>query len=830
MTDGFVRNDDDRFGPLTEAERSTGGASIVAPEEEETAILSPVATLSRRVCHRQLGYSSKVWPYLVDFENVAFLVCRFEKPNGSKTFAILSPWRRADGSEHWQWKRPPAPLPLYKLPEIVARADGPVMICEGEKATDAAALIFADRITTCWQGGANAVRLTDFGPLAGRHVTVWPDNDKPGRAAASELIAILFGLGCTVDIIDAERLSATVPDRPDEKRKPIDKWDAADAVAEWADHDALRRVVSRYTAAAKAPPAYWSYGRFTMDETGLYAAPRNKKDGDLPTQVSGPFEIIGRARSPKGRSWGRLARWRDGDGRSHTRLILDADLQGNLSQLTAPLANDGLTIERGRAGDFADYVNGCVDPPKVLTADRPGWLEVPDKWIFVLPDTAFGDPSDQQVILTGASTANFATAGSLDDWAQGVGTLVRGHSRQMLMVSAAFASVLLSPLGREGAGLSLYGRSSTGKTTAIAAAASVWGKGMIGGFAQTWCGTPNGIEARAQAHSDLPLIFDEFGQAEGSEIGNLIYRLFSGTEKARATKEGAPQPSQHRRVMLLSTAEMSLRDKLREAGKHAMAGQLVRLLGVPADPGLGFGAFDNGGATGNAKDLADALRRAARTSYGTAGPEFVRRLTSKGVAEVVSEAEATITAFARDHVPPGADGQVRRAADTVALVGYAGELATALGVLPWQPGEALSAAATCFEAWLDDRGGAESHEVPEAIERIRSFIERHGASRFETLTTAGRASSAPVADRAGYRRGEGAGAEWLVFPGVWKDEVLRELDTNTTRRALIEKGLLRSNGKLQCVVKVAGKSERFYVVRLPAPEPDDQESAEPLLI
>lgn len=705
------------------------------------------------------------------------------------------------------------------------------MICEGEKATDAAALIFADRITTCWQGGANAVRLTDFGPLAGRHVAVWPDNDEPGRAAASELIAILFGLGCTVDIIDAAQLSATVPDHPEEKREPVPKWDAADAVAEWSDHNALRQVVSRFTAAAKAPPAYRSYGRFTMDETGLHAPERNKKGGAVDSFVAAPFEVLGSARSPEGRNWGTLLRWSGLDGRAHTRLVSAEELHASVAQFSGSLAKDGLRVERGRGTDVADYLIGCENLPKVLSVDRTGWHDVSERPVFVLPDRVLGETSGEHVILTGPSTAAFATKGDLNDWAQGIGTLVRGHPRPMLMVSAAFASVLLGPLGREGCGLHSYGPSSTGESTAIEAAASVWGKGATDAYVHTWRSTSNGLEAVAAMHSDLPLCLDELGQVDGRDVGISIYQLIAGAGKARATKEGRLQPSQSWKTFVLSTGEVRISDKLQEEGKRPMAGQLARLLEVPADAGLGFGAFDHGGTSGDAKDLADAIKQAARTHYGTAGPEFVRRLIAKGVAEVVGEARAAIAAFARDHVPPGADGQVRRAADTFALVGYAGELAISLGVVPWAPGEALDAAVTCFEAWLDDRGGAGSHEVPEAIERIRSFIERYGVSRFETFPAAsGAVSSGPVADRAGYRRGEGAGTEWLIFPRVWRDEVLRELDTNTTRRALIEAGLLRANGKHQCVVKVSGKPERFYVVRLPDPETDDQDGAEPLLL
>ncbi|MFZ3328927.1 MAG: hypothetical protein WA231_25005 [Methylocella sp.] len=41
-------------------------------------------------------------------------------------------------------------------------------------------------------------------------------------------------------------------------------------------------------------------------------------------------------------------------------------------------------------------------------------------------------------------------------------------------------------------------------------------------------------------------------------------------------------------------------------------------------------------------------------------------------------------------VPPGADGQIIRAAERLGLIAAAGELATALGVTPWAAGEVRS--------------------------------------------------------------------------------------------------------------------------------------------
>jgi len=50
--------------------------------------------------------------------------------------------------------------------------------------------------------------LTDWTPLAGKNVIVWPDADEPGRAYAAEVIKILDGLPltCRVKMIDPSSL------------------------------------------------------------------------------------------------------------------------------------------------------------------------------------------------------------------------------------------------------------------------------------------------------------------------------------------------------------------------------------------------------------------------------------------------------------------------------------------------------------------------------------------------------------------------------------------------------------------------------------------------
>jgi putative DNA primase/helicase len=78
-----------------------------------------------------------------------------------------------------------------------------------------------------------------------------------------------------------------------------------------------------------------------------------------------------------------------------------------------------------------------------------------------------------------------------------------------------------------------------------------------------------------------------------------------------------------------------------------------------------------------------------------------------------------------------ASGQVHRVARRLALVGVAGELATAADITGWPPGEAMAAALACFRAWRDTRVGGEGNaEEAQMLSQVRRWLQLNGAGRF----------------------------------------------------------------------------------------------------
>ena len=178
-----------------------------------------------------------------------------------------------------------------------------MIVTEGEKAADAAALVFPNSVVITSPGGSKAAKFADWRPLAGRPVMIWPDNDPPGLGYAVDVERELAAIGAgTVTTIDAMKVAAVLP--TGEARNPPEGWDAADGIGEdgW-EPEALAALILQHVDRAEPAPDYVSFGRFSMNSDGL-AVEVTKGRGETATVenmwISAPFEVIGRARDPHG--------------------------------------------------------------------------------------------------------------------------------------------------------------------------------------------------------------------------------------------------------------------------------------------------------------------------------------------------------------------------------------------------------------------------------------------------------------------------------------------------------------------------------------------------
>jgi putative DNA primase/helicase len=311
--------------------------------------------------------------------------------------------------------------------------------------------------------------------------------------------------------------------------------------------------------------------------------------------------------------------------------------------------------------------------------------------------------------------------------------------------------------------------------------------------------------------SDTLLPLDELGMASPQEVGNIVYSLASGIGKQRSQRDGSARLPNTWRVMVLSTGELGIGEKIREAGGRPRAGQELRILDIDGDAGKGFGVFDHGGPDGDAGKLASAIKQATVTHYGTAGPAFVAAILAQGVDRIASNIRAAQDALTKRIASDVRNGQILRAAERFALCGVAGELAIQLGILPWSPGVVAAATQELFATWRKDRG-EDPGEIRGAFEQIRILLERYGDSRFDPANRA--LDTRPAPDRLGWVRADSDSKQWLIPPGVWKNLFCQGYDPKVVARALSERGmlLLDAERKFSRSERVDGKVLRVYVL------------------
>lgn len=163
------------------------------------------------------------WPYRDAGGEILGFVARFDRPDGDKDYL---PFFACVGGR-WTAKAAPKPRPLFGLERLAACPEAAVLVVEGEKACTAAQKLWPGMVVITSPGGAKSPKAADWGPLAGRHVIVWPDADQPGRRYAADVADLARKAGA------AAVLLVPVPEAWPQG------WDLADPPPEGADLDAL---------------------------------------------------------------------------------------------------------------------------------------------------------------------------------------------------------------------------------------------------------------------------------------------------------------------------------------------------------------------------------------------------------------------------------------------------------------------------------------------------------------------------------------------------------------------------------------------------------------
>lgn len=343
--------------------------------------------------------------------------------------------------------------------------------------------------------------------------------------------------------------------------------------------------------------------------------------------------------------------------------IADMLLDGNGSALVAELSKIGLTFDSNPKlwPAVVRMLKDSEAPRRVVLYSRPGWHQ--SNRLFVTPSglVLTADRFDTPGVKHALASDVFPNQGIFADDAHRaawqsvvVAQIWQGDTDQFAFAHLLGCAGVLSSLIDENFGFHFWGHTSIGKTTAqIIAAACVADPAAKKGNLVTADLNAHQVDAVRQRATGTCLHIDDLKTGK-INLETLAYLGGSGSWKS----------------LYSVSSELGLRQLVRDM----QDGMVVRL------PSLNFAKI-----APIDPSRADAIKRAARTHFGTVLPPFVRQVMAFGWHDTTSLLRDDVDRIANElaaDTPPQRRAQWLRAAKPFAILRKAGEVLLAAKELP----------------------------------------------------------------------------------------------------------------------------------------------------
>ena len=518
-------------------------------------------------------------------------------------------------------------------------------------------------------------------------------------------------------------------------------------------------------------------------------------------RLGGPIFVDAFCRDEMDSTWLHRILFRTIDREWRHLTISAAALRLRPRQVIASLLSAGYELApHTEAEDHViDHLRRSDVTRRLTITDRLGW----HGRIYVAADRTFGN----QDAVHRERLPGPAFAQSLPDisaWQREMLPLVQGNSRLLLSVCASLGAAAIGLLPEQNTfGIHLVGQSSTGKSTALGLAASLWADPT--GQIKSWDMTSTGLEGLAEAHNHRLLVLDELAQSDPRQAAEAAYRLGNGRGRTRGNARGKAISASSWQTIFLSSGEITLAQKVAEWSRapQRQDGEIVRIMDVPADAGQGHGLYECLHGNSDGACLSDRITRFYRSDFGAVAPTFIAALAEDpGAAQKLRTSQQS---FLERYLPRETSGLIRRGYGNFAFLAAVGELARLYGLVPLADAEIMPTIATCAAQWL-------AQMQSEKVEPLDDFT-RNLFALLQDLPDWNNA----LADAPGYRRNDRV----YLKPDLWNELCLGS-EPNLVAQALVKAGALRkTNGRYQSVHRhpVHSQPTRFYLLDLKAMRP-----------
>lgn len=494
-------------------------------------------------------------------------------------------------------------------------------------------------------------------------------------------------------------------------------------------------------------------------------------------------------------------------GRVRSALIGRSQM-ADARRLVAALAGGGAPVTSNNARAVVSYLTAYEHAfgaaiPRAKVTGRFGRLG--EGGPFYLPGAtdavefrpaAYGDAAVYRALSS--------RRGTLQGWAE----MMRGIAGEDFFVpQAAVLAALVPPLQ---AGLripnfilDINGNSSTGKSTSLKLAASVYGRPSDpDSLIMQWMNTRLAVEHVAGLCSGLPIFLDDAQHCPAELKRSLVYLIANGRGKGRVSRGTGVRETPSWHTVALSTSE----EPLHRASPHEGARGRILSIGGATPP------FPSG-----MNSFVQAVEREAAENHGHAGELYVRHLN--GWPDSAWAAWRQRYWSARQELArPGSSNLVDRVGGYVAAIQVAGEIARNLFGMPFDPG--------AVARWLMGHV-AEDETAQNYVAVALGALADHYVKNVRHFAGDGRHES----DRSAAVHGASKSGEFVGFLASTVDAVFRRHNLNrfTVLNRMTETGLLHATENYRHTKKVGvgGLKHRMVCVKWSALFPEDPAAGQP---
>jgi hypothetical protein len=351
-------------------------------------------------------------------------------------------------------------------------------------------------------------------------------------------------------------------------------------------------------------------------------------------------------------------------------------------EFASTIADQGIVLfSRKQTETFQHMLRSYMEELRKLRSvtnlySTMGWKE--DNTQFLLGDTLVRRGADGSVVHDDATTASaiqrnseamFTTAGSVQEWAAFTALLEKASMPvHMFALCVSFSAPLYQFSGLKGLTVSLYGQTGAGKTLAQLWQQSIWGDPTKLHFTAKF--TQNALFARMGLYNNLPVTIDETTMLPPKEVGDFLYWVTQGRDKARLTRSAEERDHKTWATVVTTSANRSMASMMAATGMESDA-QMARLLEVTMNPHPLFVRSTDAG-----KRIYDFIT----THHGAVGQAFLDALVAMGEQGIRAALANHRERFFQKY-SCAFTGNERFWEQGIILADFAGELAASLGLI-----------------------------------------------------------------------------------------------------------------------------------------------------